>query len=506
MTAPLPALETGAPAPRATCQPPPPTRPDRAAGLLARTIWLWPALLTLFLGTRGSWRPQLWRDELATWSAATRSIGELFDLLRHVDASSGAYYLLMHGWVGLFGDSATVLRLPSALALTGAAIFVTLTARRLFGLTSALISGLLFAAVPAVSRYAQEARSYAFVMLAVSMAAWLLFRALERPTLLRWLPYAVAVAAAGALHLVSLVFLASHAVIVAMRWWRRRERGLLFGFPAAVVVGLLPVVPLMVLGQRQVARQISMLKAPELHLLPGYWHGLFGSALVSVGVLALCAIPAGWARGRRQAFEIGLIAALPILLTWFLSKGEISYFLDRYQLYTVPAWAVLAGAGLGSLRPRGVGAAGLAVVLLLGVPDQMRLRTTTSHELTDGRAAAKIIEGGYRPGDGFVPLRGSVPWMMIDFEIAYYLPEHVRLKDVFAAKTPLERADLFAQPCEQPAACLAGTDRVWVVTMGEADDPYAELPAEEAAALRASYRPTLIEHVRGLTVSLSERR
>ncbi|AUG77698.1 hypothetical protein CFP65_2885 [Kitasatospora sp. MMS16-BH015] len=470
-----------------------------------RYVWLWPALLTLGLGVHGSWRPELWRDELATWTAAGRSTGELFDLLGHVDAVSGAYYLLMHFWIGAFGDSPTVLRLPSALAMTGAAVFVVLAGRKLFGPRTALVAGLLFAVVPSISRYAQEARSYAFVLLAVSAATWLLLRAIERPTVLRWLPYAVAVALAGLFHMVSLVFLAGHAVIVAMRWQQSRDRRLLFGFPAAVVVAMLPVLPLVMLGQKQAGRQIGWLHQPGLATYVDFWHGLFGSALVSGCFLALAAIPAGWSVGRRRAFEVGVLAGLPIVLTWFVSQGHTAYFFDRYQLYTVPAWAILAGAGLAAIRPRALTALGLVAVALLGYQDQQALRKSTSHEVTNGKAAAKIIADGYRAGDGFVPVRGSSSWMMIDLETEYYLPKGVHLKDVFAARSAEQKQDLFVDPCKEPAACIGDTGRVWVVTLGEADDPYANLEKPEAEALRAVFTPVQVKHVRGLTVSLLER-
>ncbi|MEU2628900.1 glycosyltransferase family 39 protein [Kitasatospora sp. NPDC007106] len=483
------------------------TRTGRTASFTAlagRTFWLWPALLTLALGVRGSARPQLWRDEYATWSAATRSTGELFDMLQHVDAVSGAYYLFMHYWIAVLGDSPAVMRLPSALAMTGAAVFVALTARKMFDTRTALFAGLLFAVVPSISRYAQEARTYGFVVLAVSCATWLLLRALERPAPRRWLPYAVAVAAAGLFHMVSLLFLSGHAVIVFFQWRRDRNRGTLLGFGASVLIGLLPVVPLVLLGQRQVGRQISWLQTPWLQTYIDYWHNLFGSALVSGCFLVLIAIPGGWARRRQPVFEIGTVAVLPIAISWVLSHGPSVYFFERYQLYTVSAWCILAAAGLNSLRPRLLGVVGLVLVAAIGVPDQQKLRTSTSHEHTDGRRAAQFIADRYRPGDGFAPVRGEDKWMMIDLEVRYYLPERVHLQDVLVAKNAVERGDLFASACPVPTACL-GTPRIWVVTMGNDSDTLKRFPAAESEALRASYRQTEVMHVRGLTVALFER-
>ncbi|WP_180290485.1 glycosyltransferase family 39 protein [Streptomyces sp. TLI_171] len=473
--------------------------------MAARTFWIWAALLTLALGVRRSWRPELWRDELATWSAASRSTGELFDLLHHVDAVSGTYYLMMHGWVSVFGDSPTSLRLPSAIAMAATAVFVSLIGRKLFGVRTGLVAGLLFAVLPSVSRFAQEARSYAFAVLAVAAATWFLLRALERPTLARWWPYTVSIAAAGLFHMVSLSVLFPHAVVVVMRWRQQRGRRLLIGFPAAVLAGLLPVVPLVVIGRRQVGRQISWLKAPNLQDFVWNWHGLFQSALVSICVVALAALPAAWPKGRRPAVEIGLMAVLPFVLVWFVSQGQTSYFIDRYLLFTAPAWAVVAGAGLTALRPRALVVIGLVGTALLGFQDQQHLRLRTAHEWSDEKGAARIIAQDYRPGDGVVPVRGNDRFMMLDFALDYYLPEKVQLKDVFVAKTPVQNDDLFAVECPQPASCAEGVDRVWVVTYGTPDDPYKNLPAAEVQVLTTQFTRQSVQHVQGLTVSLLKR-
>ncbi|MFD7643224.1 glycosyltransferase family 39 protein [Kitasatospora sp. NPDC059795] len=480
-------------------------RGDAGAALLRRTFWLWPALLTLGLGIHGSWRPELWRDELATWSAAARSTDQLFALLHHVDAVSGLYYLLMHFWMSAFGDSATVLRLPSALAMSGAAVFVTLIGRKQFDTRTGLVAGLLFAVLPSVSRYSQEARSYAFAVLAVAAATWLLLRALELPTWRRWLPYSVAVALAGLFHMVALCVLVPHAGVVLLRWWRERGRALLIGFPVAVLVALVPVAPLVLLGRRQAGRQISWLAQPTLQDFANLWHGLFQSPLVGGCLLAMAALPAAWPKGRRPAFEIGLIAALPVVLIWFASQGQTAYFLDRYLLFTVPAWVVLAAAGLTALRPRVLLAIGLIGTALLGIQDQQNVRARASHEWADEKGAAKIIAEGYRPGDGVAPVRGDDEFMMLDFALDYYLPEQVKPKDVFITADAVQHNDLRSVVCKDPGACAAGVDRIWVVTYGTPQDPYKNMSSDEIKVLSGEYTRIQTKQVQGITVTLVAR-
>ncbi len=471
----------------------------------ARFDWLWAAVLTFAAACAGSGTPNLWRDELASWNAAVRSTGDLVEMLGNVDAVSGLYYLLLHGWISVFGDSQTMLRMPSALAMAGAAAFVVLTARTAFDRRTAVFAGLLFALLPSVTRYGQEARSYAFVVFAVTAATWLLLRALKRPSPARWAPYAVAVAAAGLFHIVSLLFLLPHALIVLMRWKQDRRGRTLVGYALTVAVALVPVVPLVLLGQRQVGRQISWIKTPHLRSIAEVWDALFGSPLIALAIAAFALLPLAWSRGRRPAVELALVGAAPIAAAWVVSQGSTSYFMDRYLLFTMPAWVVLAAAGLAALRPRPAGVAGLAAVILLGLPDQRQIRTETLKSGREGEEAAAVIAKGYRPGDGFVPVRGADTVYMTDFQVEYSLPERVQLRDVFAQRTAVASDDLFPVECEQPEQCLGTTRRVWVVTWSGTANPYHKLPEAQARALEKHYKVVQKTKVRSLQVTLVER-
>ncbi|MBM0279629.1 glycosyltransferase family 39 protein, partial [Micromonospora tarensis] len=160
---------------------------ERSAGAardhLRRTpVWLLPALLTLTVTVTGLGSAQLWRDELATWSAATRSPADLARLAGTIDAATGPYYLLMHGWTTVAGDSTMALRLPAVLAMTVAAGLLAVLGGRLVSRRGGLFAGLLFAVLPGTSRYGQEARPYALATMLAILATVLLVTALRRRT------------------------------------------------------------------------------------------------------------------------------------------------------------------------------------------------------------------------------------------------------------------------------------------------------------------------------------
>ncbi|WP_346539693.1 glycosyltransferase family 39 protein [Micromonospora sp. DPT] len=521
----------------------------------ARLVWLPPLLATLIVGLHGIGHAQPWRDELATWSAATRPLGDLLRLTGTVDAATGPYYLFMHGWVRLFGDSATALRLPSALAMAGAAGLTAVLGRWLLGTRAGLLAGLLFAVLPGTSRYAQEARPYALASLFAVLATLLLVAALRRPAWTRWAGYAAAVAALGLTHLLALTLLAAHAAVVLVAWWRGPAAAGLAPPPApaddrdgrlpvrwvlAVLPALALLTPLLLTARGQRSRQLDWVgpaRLADLAALPG---GVAQSSVVGgllVGLAALGAVLAG-----RRALLPGLCVLLPVLLV-FVGALVVALWVPRYLVFTVPFASLLAGAALASApaadppaEQRGPDASArataadpaasasasaawasvpaawasvpgaLAVVALaglLGLPDQAALRQTHGwprSATVDYRGAVRIVAAGQQPGDAIVvhPRDG---WLFLDLGLAYHLGG-ARPRDVLVVRDQRQRADLWATECARPAECLAGVRRLWLVVAGRRPDPVAAVPGAKGDALRAGFTVGQVWQRPGVTVAL----
>ncbi len=464
-------------------------------------LWMWPTLATLAFAVFAIDGPQLATDELVTWDVARRSPGQILAMLHNVDAVHATYYVLMRGWMTVFGDSHTAMRMPSALAMSATAALVALIGRRLFGRRAGMCGGLLFALIPVVSRYGQEARSYALVVMAATLATLLLLRALDRPQSWgRWTGYAVCVVFVGLLHLVALAFLAGHLLAVVLR--ARHERRVLWYFCIAVFAGAVGVVPVLLLGRSQVSRQLFWIAEPDAWGLVDIWPQLFASAVCAGVVITLAAM--AWKEPRDAVLLCAAVAVLPPLIFWVASHGEVSYFRSQYAMFTVPAWAVLAGAGLAAaMRSWLPAAVALSVLALLVLPQQREVRDTFAHHVphtADYAGAARTIEKYYRPGDAVVYVRG-IPWML-DQGVRYYLDPGLKLREVFLDKTAAENSELYPTYCLQPAKCLKSEKRIWLVVPGNRPDPLDSAPASQAAALRAEYRGYGTERLNGLTVEL----
>ena len=205
------------------------TRPGlgQQAGRMARSRYesgwlaLLPAAVTAVIVDIGITVPSYWRDEAATVAAVQRPLGALVRMLGHVDAVHGFYYLLLWPITQLFGTGAAVTRMPSLIAMAVPAGLLTAIGRRLASPGIGVTAGLVFAVAPSVTVYGQMARSYALVTMVAATASYGLVRALEEDaSRVRWLWYAVSIAALGAMNIFALLLIPAHAITMYLRYRR----------------------------------------------------------------------------------------------------------------------------------------------------------------------------------------------------------------------------------------------------------------------------------------------
>ncbi|MGA4844935.1 glycosyltransferase family 39 protein [Streptomyces sp. G5(2025)] len=355
---------------------------------------------TLLLGLWGITRENsMWRDEAATWQVAHRTVPEIWHLLDRVDVVHGLYYLFMHGVFTVFGDSLLALRLPSVLAMTGAAALVALLGTRLAGRWAGQAAGLAFALIPAVQRYAQEGRSYALVTACVALACWLLVAALDSPSAGRWTAYGTALLVAALLNWFSLLALCAHAVTIALI---RPPRASVLRWTAAASAAVTGALPL-VLASKAQSEQISWIPPVSRSTLLGLSLTLLAGALCAWPSLRGPHVP------RSTRFPLAALAlpllTLPPLLLLTASLARPVY-LDRYVLFSHLGLALLVGAACQALAlrlrthiPPGRTTAVLLTLALLGLlPFHLSLRGAAGR-IDDVLSTAENVTTVRRAGD-----------------------------------------------------------------------------------------------------------
>lgn len=468
---------------------------SRAAAIWA--LWLPPAV-AFIVSLWGITTPSFWRDEAATIAAIKRPLGDLIRMLGNVDAVHGAYYLMMWPIAHVLGTGALVLRLPSAVAVAIGAAAVAATGRRLISSSAGLSAGLIYAVLPAVSRYGQEARSYAMVMAVAAISSHLLVRILgaDPARQRRWIIwYGVSIAALGILNIFGLLLVPAHAVTLAL-YGRGRFKDPAFrrraaSWAIAVAAGVAIASPLLVLGWRQ-RSQIAWLSVNTSSSRLSTVLSVSGSYLVTTAVLAVIAVAlvlgtetsrqkrrADWPRRLAEVSLPWLIVPPLVLLAASVVQPV---YTSRYILICVPALALIAGAAVASYG-RMAGAIALLGVLIAGAPTQASQRTTAGH-YDDILTLDHIVAATAKPGDYVLYTNPNSESFGAAYPFGLGMLRNIDLKQGPIASRTLAGTNV---PIAQLKSRLSHAKRVWVV---EINALQAVTTARPTGTVRSSPPPS----------------
>jgi mannosyltransferase len=137
---------------------------NRREFIILAVIVLIAALLRL---TRLGYQSE-WNDEALSVTIASGTARQILTNEFHSLHPPG-YYLILHFWCNLFGDSDFALRLPSALMGIGAVISMDLLGKSLFNWRTGLWAAALTALMPFHLYYSQEMRMYSQLFLLSSL-------------------------------------------------------------------------------------------------------------------------------------------------------------------------------------------------------------------------------------------------------------------------------------------------------------------------------------------------
>ncbi len=331
--------------------------PDRVAGEVAQSRkparpldCALVAVLAVAASAAGASRPSLWFDEAATISASTRTVPQLWRLLGNIDAVHGLYYLIMHGWFAVFPATEFWSRLPSALAVGGAAAGVVVLGNQLSSRSVAVTAGIVFAILPRTTWAGIEARSYALSMVAAVWLTVLCVAAARRSRPSLWLLYAVLLTASTVLNVFVVLLVPVHAVVVAtvsgtgktvLRW------------AIAATATVAAVTPFLLFSQTQIAqvRWISPLSPGTITEIAREQY--FDHAVPFAVLAALTIVAAAVTRSRApgpgedspRCLVIITVAwlVLPTILLLIYSACSNPIYYPRYLSFSTPAMALLLG-------------------------------------------------------------------------------------------------------------------------------------------------------------------
>lgn len=444
----------------------------------------------------------LWFDEAFSMRVAHLPVGRFVNTILDAEPFNGLYYGVLKAWIRVAGDSPVAARMPSVAAAVVAVVATYLIGRRLLGERAAIIGAVFLAVHGLMLQYAQEVRAYALATALTAVATWLLLRAIERPSVVRWAAYGVVGVLAVYGHFFAAFVIAAHAIVLAVTpAWRPRP-WLIAATYVAIGAAAAPLGWWLL--NTTVSRGWMDPLGPQTATLVFRWFGagsgvndvMLGRLLsASAAALATVALIVGgvrWARGARDRrgwllllawFVMPIVAAVAISV---LIRPVLAY---RYLIIGLPAFALLVGGLLatasGTLSRLAVA---LPFVIVIGIGTMHAYLSPMQKPAWD--EAARMVLADAEPGDGLIVWPN---WQWVPLEYAFL---HSDEPDAAPARVAVDPAVGDVDQILDDLAARSG--RVWVLVSegGQRPDLEAFAYLDEFEERYDLVRERLVYHVR----------
>jgi 4-amino-4-deoxy-L-arabinose transferase-like glycosyltransferase len=379
-------------------------------------------------------------DEVASIEHALPGWAELRELVRTTETTPYGYFILLHGWLHNGGSAAEGAARASSAAAGVLLVAATYwAAEPLLGRRRALAAAGLVVLSPLVLQYAQQVRTYVWLMLAVVVAAG----ATVRRGRWLWLGAAACVVA------IWLHYAALPVVIALCGWVVRQDLPVRsrVAYVAVCLAALVSVLPLLA-DQYRVQPDGGAIANGALgaesavRVLGTAFDGRWTNELEWPTALgALVTVVAVGALAQRRQWLLASLCALPLLALLGIGLLGKDLMTTRYSAAAAP-FVLMAIAAL----PRRVLPVA-AVVVAAALAGGLVASHGVSGRYAPALEAVDYIAADYRPGDAVVIPAGPGAYV----PLVYYGERRLRPPPTFA--TSLEQVD---------------ADRIWIVS--EAQD------------------------------------
>ncbi len=318
---------------------------------------------------------QFWMDEAITTGIATHPLSQIPGILRH-DGSPPLFYVLLHFWIRVFGDSeAATHSLPLLFGLLTVPVGMW-AGWSLFGRRAGMYAAVLFAFSTFLTQYAQETRMYELMGLLGLFATASFIHAFVFRRRGYLIMFALSLALMLYTHAWGLFFAAGSIVTLVPVWQSSEDRRALIrdavlAFAAAVIL-FLPWLPNFIYQSTHTGAPWA--PPPRLGAPVLLSRDLLGGDRITIGLLIATIIGLAFLftrpyRRTREATMLWVLIVLPVstlLIAWLASQVTPA-FVSRYFAPVLAPILLLAAWGCARSGIVGLVAIVLSVVFVVHV-------------------------------------------------------------------------------------------------------------------------------------------
>ena len=373
-----------------------PAETDSLAGALKTKLlshlWLWPILVLALLLRLPRLNRSLWIDEV--YSISMRGSMSFVEIITTTtDPHPPLYYLTLHTWMLLFGDSPIAARSLSLLFGIASIAAVYFLAHELYDQQTGLITALLISLSAFHIQYSQTARMYSMLFLFGVLSILFYTRCLQDHSFENRLGYVIATVPMLLTHPYGSLVLLGQLFHLAARLARTSDREGLRQWLGTETLTIVPFVPWLglvafkryFLGTATETRWLSTISFNELINVGFAYIGVpvnypilnITSFGFNIGRIMLVVLPAfvlwqlytGWKSGddTRPALLFGMILTTLIGVPFVISATVFPFFDIRYVIVGLVAVWILVAKSVTDIGSPSIRYATLAIVVLITV-------------------------------------------------------------------------------------------------------------------------------------------
>lgn len=380
-------------------------------------IWLG-AILIIGSGlrlTRLGWQSE-WNDEALSVAVSSGTINQIVTNAFQSRHPPG-YYLLLHFWQAILGDSDFALRLFSALPGIAALVTMYVLGRIMFSQKTGLVAAAFTAIMPFHLYYAQEIRSYSWLFFLSTIILLCRVQIERDKRAVWWVIYGAAAVLGNYMHyLFTLIIGVTALHFLCHLWYTERNLWHRPFWLSHLLIGAasLPLIPMMLKEASGPDYWIESVSIGEFFAMPlsftmsqflpfGLLMVAYGLLLMLVIMTLLQFIRAGIQRDQLSEFPwvvfIFEVYWLPVLLLFVVAVVWTPLTNPRLMIIAVPGLYLLLAWGATMTRERWFIAALLAGVSLLGVIGCYNWLFNPLYQKPPAREAALWLEEQSEPDE-----------------------------------------------------------------------------------------------------------
>ena len=442
----------------------------------------------------------IWVDEGYSIIFAKLNFPQLIEVTSK-DVHTPFYFMILHYWINLFGDSEFSIRFPSAVFGFIAIVMVYKVGGLIFDKKVGLLSSLILALSVFHIHYSQDARMYSLMALLSLVSMYFFIRLIKEGsfgtsigyvlsnTLLIYTQYfGLFIVVAQNIYLATMFLLSRETLKISLRRWVLLQATLILLFAPWVVV---------LVKQIMSVKRGFWIPEPTLGTLVKSFRVYSGQYLFILFLVlsSVSAINFGKTRekinwkglfkplenyGNKNLSNFGKIYLLsvwlltPIILPFIISKVLTPVYWDRYTIGASVAFYVLIAKGINNISHRYVKAAVIGVVVIGSAVNVWGYHTATNKE--QWRSVADYVDTNALPGD-LILFNAD----FCQFSFDYYSAR------TDLVKKPLPYSEVDKDNIMNLGPMVRGHDRVWVVMAYTSEDNKQRIKTTLNESYKQSY-------------------